>query len=511
MSSGEDVAPKGATSSGPSTREGATGDARAPASAHSDDLEGGLFDEAPAASSDESPVGDGGRGSDSASVADPGGNPAAERAGAHGAAAGAEPAAGESAAGEPAAEASPADESPAAPRAAGQVAGSRPPGQPEVLEHGLIDAQPDPAAAGSAQASGSVRGAAGRRPRATSGPAFIEVLRAGPMVSVQDTGRLGQRALGVARAGAMDVLSLVLANLLVGNPRDAAGLEITMPNLRVKFGRATRIALTGADVDARLDGEALLPWWSYPVAAGAELSLRPPGIGGAVGLHAYLAVAGGIDVEEVLGSRSTDLKAGFGGFNGRPLANGDRLPMSRAAAPPTTVGNGEAPPFGIRSPAFFWPRSLGTDAVAAVEVRFLPGPEWEDFSLLSRRLLSNETWVVSPRSNRIGYRLSGATLVRLKARDRDLLSHGVLPGVIQVPPDGQPIVLLADAQTTGGYPKIGVVISADIAVMAQVRPGARVSFVPCEPEVARRALRDVERYLAQMTDVIAERLARAGR
>ena len=342
-----------------------------------------------------------------------------------------------------------------------------------------------------------------------AGPPCIEVQRTGPMVSVQDTGRLGQRAFGVARSGAMDVMSLVLANLLVGNPRDAAGLEITMPNLRLRFNRATRIALTGADVDARLDGTLLLPWWSYAVAAGAELTIRPPSLRGAVGLHTYLAVAGGIDVEPVLGSRSTDLKAGFGGFQGRPLANGDRLPLRRAATAPGVAAK-SAPPFGIRSPAFFWPRLLGTDAVAAIEVRFLPGPEWEDFSMVSRRLLSSETWAVSPRSNRIGYRLSGPTLVRLKARDRDLLSHGVLPGVIQVPPDGQPIVLLADAQTTGGYPKIGAVISADIAVMAQVRPGARVRFVPCEAGAARQALQDVEIYLAQMSDVIADRLNRPG-
>lgn len=155
----------------------------------------------------------------------------------------------------------------------------------------------------------------------------------------------------------------------------------------------------------------------------------------------------------------------------------------------------------------FWPR-VGTDGrPLPVDVRCLPGPDWDDFSLVSRRLLAEEAWEITPQSNRMGYRLSGPRLVRLKSRERDLLSHGVLPGVIQVPPDGQPIVLMSDAQTTGGYPKIGVVVSADLPLMAQVRPGARVRFVACDTPVALQALRDAQAYDAQIADVIASRLA----
>ncbi|MFT4100187.1 MAG: biotin-dependent carboxyltransferase family protein [Burkholderiaceae bacterium] len=343
---------------------------------------------------------------------------------------------------------------------------------------------------------------------------MIEVLRAGPMTSVQDGGRSGWRALGVTAAGALDTTSLSLANLLVGNRRDAAALEISLAPVRLRFDRPARIALAGAGLDGRLDdGAPIRCWWSYRIEAGRTLTLNPIRPLGDVGLHTYLAVSGGIEVPEVLGSRSTDLKSGFGGLQGRLLVDGDRLPVGTgglAQAPDARDRDGVplGRPFGVRAPEWFWPKAAAGGRSPAVPVRFVPGPEWEDFSLVSRRLLVQEDWEVSARSNRIGYRLGGPTLVRLKARSRDLLSHGVLPGVIQVPPDGQPIVLMADAQTTGGYPKIGVVVSADLPVVAQVRFGARLRFVECDLAQARAALRLAYSYLDEMAGIIDSRLGR---
>ncbi|WP_034301800.1 biotin-dependent carboxyltransferase family protein [Herbaspirillum sp. RV1423] len=324
---------------------------------------------------------------------------------------------------------------------------------------------------------------------------MLEVIQPGLLTSVQDLGRTGHRQLGINPGGVLNTLALTAANLLVGNPAGTAGLEITMGACEFRFTADTRLALGGDDFDARLDGKPVAPYWSVPVNAGQILKLSNIGPGGAPGIRSYLAVAGGIDVPECLGSRSTDLKAGFGGHEGRALRKGDRLPLGEAGIKAT------GPAFGVRSPQW---SGLGThqnDSSKLLTLRVLPGPEYEQFTVAAKNALWQDKWRITPNSNRMGYRLEGPELKRKQSRD--LLSHGVVPGVIQVPPSGQPIILMGDAQTTGGYPKIGVVIAADMWKLAQAPLNALLRLQPCDLEQALHAWEEQQRYLAHVQQTIA--------
>ena len=306
---------------------------------------------------------------------------------------------------------------------------------------------------------------------------MIELLRAGPLATVQDLGRHGWRDRGLSVCGALDDVALSWGNLLVGYPLGAAGVEFTLGPATLHFEADSCIALTGTDTDARLDGQPLRAWWRHRVRAGQTLQIAAP----RERMRSYLAVAGGIDVPVALGSRSTDLKAGFGGLAGRALRDGDRLPLGTHAALPTRS-------VGLRPPEW------------TPDVRVLPGPEHDDFTPEAQQAFWQAGWRVTPQSNRMGYRLDGPALQRTSSND--LPSHGVLPGVVQVPPSGQPIVLLADAQTTGGYPKIGVVIRADLWKLAQLRLGGTLRFVHCTPDDAVAALRAQRRRLDQLRSAL---------
>ncbi|VTU29005.1 MULTISPECIES: biotin-dependent carboxyltransferase family protein [unclassified Variovorax] len=327
--------------------------------------------------------------------------------------------------------------------------------------------------------------------------AGIAVLRPGMMASVQDLGRHGHRQLGICPGGALDTLALTLANRLVGNADGAAGLELTMGACELRFDTATRIALAGDDFDARLDGAPLWPCWSVPVAAGQVLKLASANRWRAKkGLRSWLAVAGGIDVPLVLGSRSTDLKAGFGGHEGRVLRKGDLLPLGKPALDAARMARRA---FGVRAP------EGGFDAdTGMIALRVMPGPEFEQFTVASRDLLWREAWRITPRSNRMGSRLEGPELKR--KRSVDMLSSAVIPGTVQVPPSGQPIILMGDAQTTGGYPRIGVVIRADLWKLAQAPLNGRLRLVQVDAAAALAAWDAQQRYLAQ----VAQGLASAG-
>lgn len=299
---------------------------------------------------------------------------------------------------------------------------------------------------------------------------MIEILRPGPLATVQDLGRPGYRRYGVSLCGALDTLALALANRLVGNPAATAGLEITLGLAQLQFHAPTHIALAGADCAATLDGEPLPRGWSVPAKTGQTLQLQAP----RSGMRAYLAVAGGIAVPPAMDSYSTDLNTGFGGWQGRALRRGDCLPLGTPAHPPARRG--------LRLPP------------AAASLRALPGPEYGDFSPASRARFWQSDWRIDAQSNRMGYRLQGAAA--LTDDTPELRSHAVLPGVVQVPPSGQPILLLADAQTTGGYPKIATVIETDLWMLAQLRPGSTLRFIPCTQEAAATARRKLRRYLA---------------
>ncbi|HAU95029.1 MAG: biotin-dependent carboxyltransferase family protein [Serratia rubidaea] len=303
---------------------------------------------------------------------------------------------------------------------------------------------------------------------------MLKVLRAGIYTTVQDLGRNGFRSLGVSQGGALDTPALKIANLLVGNRADSAGLEITLGQFSAEFTQPGWIALTGAGCDALLDGKPLWTGWRYPVKKGQQLVLHKP----RHGMRSYLAIAGGIAVPEVLGSRSTDLRTGFGGLAGRKLQDGDQLPLGESENLPSK-------PFGVKQLLF------------NNRIRALPGPEYQEFSAAAREAFWRTAWQLSPQSNRMGYRLQGsAELTRATARE--MLSHGLQPGVVQVPHNGQPIVLMADAQTTGGYPRIACVIEADLYHLAQIRLGEPVHFIPCSLEDAQRAKKEQDLFIQQI-------------
>ncbi|MER7670823.1 biotin-dependent carboxyltransferase family protein [Kitasatospora sp. NPDC096128] len=280
----------------------------------------------------------------------------------------------------------------------------------------------------------------------------VTITRSGLLTTVQDLGRPGHAHLGVPRSGALDQPAHRLANRLVGNPATAATLETTVLGCAVRVDRAVTVAVAGAPCAVRVDGRPAA--WAAPVRlpAGALVEVGPA----TRGVRSYLAFAGGIAAAPVLGSRSTDLLSGLGPA---PVAPGDVLPLGEPAGPPAGVDvvPTPAPPDPLLLPV-------------------LPGPRDDWFTARSLTVLAGSGYRVSPTSNRIGLRLDGPPLER--AREGELPSEGMVLGAVQVPPDGRPVVFLADHPTTGGYPVIGVVPAAALAAAAQAAPGTPVRFTP---------------------------------
>ncbi len=315
---------------------------------------------------------------------------------------------------------------------------------------------------------------------------MIEVLSSAALATVQDLGREGSLRWGVGTSGAMDPLALAAGNLLLGNEESAAAIEIPVFPFRVRFFEDCAFAVTGADCAAALDARPLMPWATYEARAGQVLSLGPPQGGAWRAARAYLCLAGGVDVPCVLNSRSTQLRGEFGGLEGRALRKGDRL---RACAPGRATRAKRATGIGLVPPALVMP--LQVDGCAAVRV--LPAAEYERYTPASREALWGTAWKVTPQSDRYGYRLAGETLEPIAAME--MRSHGIVPGVIQVPPGGQPIVQMRDAQPSGGYPKLGTVIEADLWRLGQAAIGSRVRFIQTSWDDAVAALDEVRAWL----------------
>lgn len=321
---------------------------------------------------------------------------------------------------------------------------------------------------------------------------IIEILAPGMLTSVQDAGRRGARAYGVRVGGAADTFSSRVANLLVRNPPDAAVLEITLGGPTLRLHRAATIALCGATIDAEADGVALPGWRPIALPAGSTLTL------GACrrGSRAYVALDGGMDVPLVLGSRSTDLRGSFGGHEGRPLRTGDTLPLG---APRASVATTAAP----RIASWWIDAGSDLDFANSIAVRALPGSD----AVEPADALCTQEYAIDAASDRQGLRLRGAGL-RLADR-RERISEPVVPGTVQLPPDGQPIVLLADAQTVGGYPRIGHVIAADLPLLAQRRAGQHLHFIPVDHREAARANAAQQTRLARIAVAILDRQRRS--
>ena len=302
---------------------------------------------------------------------------------------------------------------------------------------------------------------------------MIRVLVPGLLSTVQDLGRPGLGDLGVPAGGAADAHALRLGNLLLGNEEGAAALEATLVGPELLFEEAAHVVLAGAPFGAQLDGAPLPAWEAVSVPAGGRLT-----VGRALsGARGYVCVRGGLDVPSVLGGRATDGATGFGGLDGRPLRAGDRLSVGAA--------RGE-------------PRGQRVDAAAARwsgprhRLRVTPGPQGDWFGEDVVETFFSRAFRVSASSSRTGVRLEGEPLV---APTRSLVTEGVVAGAIQVPPAGLPIVLLVEHPSTGGYPKIGSVISADLSALAQLRPGEEVRFARVSFEEARRLFLDREARL----------------
>lgn len=283
----------------------------------------------------------------------------------------------------------------------------------------------------------------------------LEVVRAGALSSVQDLGRPGYAHLGVPHSGALDQPALRLANRLVGNDEGAAAIETTLDGVALRVTRAMTVAITGARCAVRLSrgGSVRALAWGEPLSlpGGAVLEVGPA----EHGLRSYLAVSGGVEVPPTLGSRSADLLSGLGPA---PLRVGDQLPVGAACGPVPIVDQ----------PVVHPTRS----GPAVLRLQLGPRSDWFDPAAVAA--LHGASYAVGSGSNRIGLRLVGRSLSR--ARDGELPSEGMVLGAVQVPPDGQPVVFLADHPTTGGYPVVGVVPGDDLASCAQLRPGDRVTL-----------------------------------
>lgn len=311
----------------------------------------------------------------------------------------------------------------------------------------------------------------------------VEVIAPGLLSTLQDLGRDGWRHLGVARAGALDPDAARLGNRLVGNAPEAAVLELTLHGPTLRFDAPIRIALTGRCVAARFDGIALPMGRPIDLPAGS-LSL------GAVrdGARAWLAIDGGFAATPVLGSRSTDLRGGFGGHDGRALRAGDRLALVPGSM------------FAIQAPRIpGWWADPEFDDHRDAPVRYMPCAD------AAAAALARQAWQVSAASNRQGLRLHGAPLASERAGS---LSEPVAPGTLQLPPDGQPIVLLADAQTVGGYPRLGHVIAADLPRLAQLPPHATLRFQACTAAQAQAAAAEARARLQRLYLALERPLAR---
>ena len=314
------------------------------------------------------------------------------------------------------------------------------------------------------------------------------VVRAGFLTSVQDLGRLGFRQFGVSVGGALDSHALRVANLLVGNAESAAGVEVTLGGFRLRFVDDRIVAWCGGEFDVRLGSMSVAAGHAALVRAGQELMFNQP----KVGCRCWLGISGEIDVPIMLGSRSTDLRTNFGGFDGRALRDSDEIALGKNSKhAQSLVDLLREQRISSWSPPHDWSSPAQREPI----LRVMRGSDWNRFNDVTIQRFTNEVFIVSPDSDRMGVRLEGIELKR--DHDIDLISEAVVPGTIQVPPGGKPIVLLGDCQTIGGYPKIAHVISVDLPIAAQLRVGDRVRFCEVSLREAHRLLAKRERDLAE--------------
>jgi antagonist of KipI len=334
---------------------------------------------------------------------------------------------------------------------------------------------------------------------------MIKIIKPGLLTTIQDLGRYGFQKFGVIVSGVMDCLSYRIANLLVGNEENAPTLEITMVGPVIEFESNALISICGGDLSPSIDGKFVPLWRPVFVKKGSQLRFGPC----KSGCRSYLAVAGGFDVPRVMGSASTYLRAGIGGFKGRPLKAGDELKLS----PPNHRSARMIHYFSARLEDR---KFVGTKWSVSAEfipisnqtpfIRVIKGRQYPLFSKESQKNFFREPFEITTQSDRMGYRLKGPVLSLVSAEE--MISEAVNFGTIQVPPDGNPIVLLADRQTTGGYPKIGQVATVDLPYIAQLKPSDKIKFVEISHEEAQILYLEREREIQQLKRALSLKIER---
>jgi antagonist of KipI len=328
----------------------------------------------------------------------------------------------------------------------------------------------------------------------------IRVIRPGLLTTIQDLGRYGSQQFGVIVSGAMDPLALRISNLLVGNEQYDAVLEITLSGPALLFEQDALIAITGAHLSAAINGQAVPLWRPNWVRQGSLLEFGAP----ISGCRAYLSVAGGFDVPLVMHSRSTYLRARLGGFDGRPLQTGDLLNLRSASSfvsqqLQSMSERGSGRPFVATD----WFAGLDlADYTDNPTIRVITGGQYDWFDDASRETFVSEPFSITSQSDRMGYRLAGPTLRFIQPRE--LISEAVTMGTVQVPPEGQPIILMADRPTTGGYAKIAQVATVDLPALAQLKPGAKIRFLMISVEEAQELYRSREAMMRRLGAGIAQ-------
>jgi antagonist of KipI len=310
----------------------------------------------------------------------------------------------------------------------------------------------------------------------------LEILAPGLLSTVQDRGRFGFGRYGVAPSGALDSFSLRIGNFLVGNPEDEACLEITLFGFKAKALTDLVIAVTGADLEPFLNETPLEMWRAHVLRKGEILSFRTP----KSGCRAYLALGGGISLPPVMGSKSTNLSCGFGGFMGRPLQKTDLLSSALPHLHLQAAGRRLEPK---------WIPAYPEEWV----LRAIFGPQDDQFTEEGRDLFLRSAFSVTPKCDRTGIRLAGPAIQRKAGMEESIISEGVVPGAVQVPGDGQPIIILVET-VTGGYRKIATVVTADLPLLGQVKPGDRVRFQSVSTDEAHQALRQVEEMIREFKE-----------
>jgi biotin-dependent carboxylase-like uncharacterized protein len=313
---------------------------------------------------------------------------------------------------------------------------------------------------------------------------LLEVTAPGAMAMVQDLGRFGYGRYGVPPGGAMDSYALRIGNLLAGNTGNAAGIEILIGGFKARVMTPTLAAITGGDLDARLNGRSAAPWKTLGLNPGDELTFGAP----VTGCRAYLCLGGGVAVPTVMNSRTTNVSARFGGYGGRSLKKGDLI-------------RGIDIPVRWELPGCECPVRAIPEYTDSWTLRVMWGPQAQDFDESARQGFIDSRYRVSPASDRTGIRLIGNPVHHLAALPASIDSEGIIAGAVQISGDGQPIILGAES-ITGGYRKIATIIGADVPLLGQIRPGETVGFKPATLQDAQRAFKEVEKWVSALREAL---------